>query len=92
MELLARWLDTAGTAAYLHVQPDTLRRLVKQGRVPRPSYHLGPRSPRWDRHQLDAAFDSSASSTNVAVAVQAGVQEILKASRTRRPVRPQGRN
>ena len=57
-----RWLDIDGAAAYLHVRPDELRRLVRQGRIPEPSRQLGPRRPRWDRIALDAVMEGKAAS------------------------------
>jgi predicted DNA-binding transcriptional regulator AlpA len=56
-----RWLDAETTAAYLGVWPELLPRLVGQGKIPRPSYHLGYRSPRWDREELDRQMSSLAS-------------------------------
>lgn len=66
-----RWLDPEAAAQYICVRTDALRRLVKQGRIPAPSYALGPRSPRWDRLALDAAFEQHG-----AVNVRAAVQEL----------------
>jgi predicted DNA-binding transcriptional regulator AlpA len=86
-----RWLDLASTARYLSVRPDALQRLVKAGRIPKPSYTLGPRSPRWDRSALDAAFDGASGSTDPDAASQAGVQQILAKGRTRRSVSAQRR-
>lgn len=51
-----RWLDPETTAAYLGVWVEALPRLVGQGKIPRPSYHLGYRTPRWDREELDRAL------------------------------------
>jgi hypothetical protein len=52
----ARWLDRKATANYICAHVDSLRRLVKSGKLPEPSYELGKRSPRWDRLALDAVF------------------------------------
>lgn len=82
-----RWLDADGAAAYISVRVDALSRLVKQGRIPKPDYTLGSRSPRWDRLALDAAFNGGAASTDIRTAVQAGVEKIIQASRTRRQAR-----
>lgn len=49
----ARWLDREAAAAYLSLRVDELPRKVKEGKLPQPSYHFGPKSPRWDRHKLD---------------------------------------
>lgn len=68
-----RWLNAEATARYLSVRVDALPRLVKAGRIPAPSYQLGKRMPRWDRLQLDAAFDGGTASTDPARAVAAYV-------------------
>jgi integrase len=73
----ARWLDREAVAQYIRVKESALPRLVKAGRLPPPSYHLGPRQPRWDRLALDACFEGGIASTDPDVAVQALVQEIL---------------
>lgn len=51
-----RWLDREAVARYISVRVDEIPRLLKTGRLPKPSYHLGPRSPRWDRGAVDQAF------------------------------------
>ena len=51
-----RWLDREATADYIGVRVDQLPRLRKKGLLPEPSLHLGPRTPRWDRLELDAKF------------------------------------
>ena len=84
-----RWLDRAGVAAYLCVRVDALPRLARQGKLPAPSYHLGARSPRWDRHALDSALSgtpSSAASDPDAVGA-AAVQAIADAARRRAGVK-----
>lgn len=87
-----RWLDAEATAAYISVRVDALSRLVRQGRIPRPDYRLGERSPRWDRLALDAAFNGGAASTDPRTASRAGVQKILAQGRARRPVSLEGRH
>lgn len=52
----ARWLDRDALAAHICVRPDAIARLVRAGRLPAPSYHLGPRQPRWDRERVDATL------------------------------------
>jgi hypothetical protein len=51
-----RWLKAEDAATYVGVRVDQMRRLVRAGKVPAPSYSLGPKSPRWDRLALDAVF------------------------------------
>lgn len=53
-ETLERWLNREAVAKRLCTQPHRLPRLVAEGRLPQPSMHLGPRSPRWDIHAIDA--------------------------------------
>lgn len=57
-----RWLDREATAQYIGVRVDHLPRLRRRGLLPEPSCHLGPRSPRWDRDALDAAFGAPVAS------------------------------
>ena len=49
----SRWLDAETVAKMLRVRASQLPGMVGRGRIPRPSYHLGYRSPRWDRGLLD---------------------------------------
>ena len=49
-----RWLSRRAAAEYLSMEVDHLKRHVKAGRLPKPSFHLGPKTPRWDREALDA--------------------------------------
>ena len=83
-----RWLDPVAVARYISVRVDALPRLVKEGRLPEPSRRLGPRSPRWDREALDAAFDGGAASTDPRIASQAVAEKIRAQGRTRRPANP----
>lgn len=80
----SRWLDPEAAAKYICVRPDALPRLVRQGRIPKPDYQLGPRSPRWDRFALDAAFDGGTASTDPRTASLASVQKIIAQGRSRR--------
>lgn len=88
----ARWLDPESVARYICVRPDALPRLVRQGRIPKPDYRLGPRSPRWDRHLLDAAFDGGQSSTDPTAASRACVEKILTEGRKNRTSDLSGRH
>lgn len=80
----SRWLDPEAAAKYISVRVDALSRLVRQGRIPKPDYSLGPRSPRWSRDSLDAIFDAGTASTDPRIASQASVQKILAQGRPRR--------
>ncbi len=58
-EEAARWMDREALAAYVSVRVDYIPRLVRSGKLPEPSYHLGPKCPRWDRAALDACFEGA---------------------------------
>jgi hypothetical protein len=66
-----RWMDRDACAAYISVRVDELPRLVKRGLIPTPSYHLGPRCPRWDRLALDARFGAPSPVTGAAALAHA---------------------
>lgn len=69
-----RWLDREALARHISVRVDYLPRLVKAGKLPPPSYHLGPKSPRWDRVVVDAQFTGGV--TCPAQELDALVQEV----------------
>jgi hypothetical protein len=52
--VIERWLTPEQTAQRLGTQVHKLPTLVKKGKLPSPSYHLGPRSPRYDLTTLDS--------------------------------------
>ena len=56
----SRWLDAEAVAKILRVRVSQLPGMVGRGRIPRPSYHLGYRSPRWDRGVLEASVRDAA--------------------------------
>lgn len=60
MEKGAQWLDRNALAQHISVRVDELPRLQKAHKLPRPSYHLGPKSPRWRRDQVDSLFSGNA--------------------------------
>jgi hypothetical protein len=80
----ARWLDREAAARHIRVKEAALAGLVRDGLIPAPSYRLGPKSPRWDRLALDAAFEGGVASTDPSIAVQALAEAIIKESRPRR--------
>jgi hypothetical protein len=67
----ARWLDRDALAAHICVRADAISRLQRSGRLPAPSYHLGPRQPRWDRDKVDAALSGGVASTDPGIAIHA---------------------
>ena len=42
-----RWLDRKALAEYISVRVDHIPRLLRQGKLPQLSKHLGERTPRW---------------------------------------------
>lgn len=56
MREAAEWLDRRALADYITARVDELPRLQKRLLLPTPSYHLGPKSPRWRRSEVDALF------------------------------------
>ncbi|GBQ44970.1 helix-turn-helix transcriptional regulator [Komagataeibacter europaeus] len=53
-DLLERWVGPSSLAKRLDTTPRNLPRYVAEGKIPQPSYHLGPKTPRWDIHAVDA--------------------------------------
>lgn len=82
------WLDRRGLADYISARVDELPRLQRAHKLPVPSYHLGPKSPRWRRKEVDDMFSgvSGPSKPTMEQAVANVVQNIL----SRRSRRPQG--
>lgn len=66
-----RWLDREALALHISVRVDAIARLQRAGRLPQPSYHLGPRQPRWDRSKVDAALSGGVASTDAGTAIHA---------------------
>jgi hypothetical protein len=58
-----RWLDREALAAHISVRVDEVQRLQRGGKLPAPSYHLGPRSPRWWSPEVDSRFGLAVAST-----------------------------
>lgn len=88
----ARWLDPDGCARHIRVPVGQLRRLVREGRIPAPSYQLGPRQPRWDRLALDSQMEGGTASDATEEAVQNLVEDILAGKKTHRHAHARGRN
>lgn len=57
-----RWLTPDATADYIGAKVHELPRLRRAGKLPEPSYYLGPRKPRYDRIALDALFTKATES------------------------------
>jgi hypothetical protein len=72
-----RWLSPAMAASYLSVRPDALPRLVRQGKLPRPDYTLGPRSPRYDRDAIDKLMAGASQKMTAMEAAENVVKNII---------------
>ena len=73
-----RWLDRDALARYIAVEKADLPKLVRARKLPAPSHHLGPKSPRWDRAKVDAMFTGEASSVHVRAAISAAAEAIAQ--------------
>jgi hypothetical protein len=78
-----RWLDPDTAAAYIRVRVERLRPMVKAGKLPPPSYHLGPNQPRYDRLALDKVFEGevTADAYNPSAIVQSAIDRIIEKGR-----------
>jgi len=72
-----RWLSPDATGAYIGVRVERLRPMVRAGKIPPPSYHLGPTQPRWDRLALDAAFTGKSATSDAQAVAQRVADDIL---------------
>lgn len=79
-----RWLSRKTLAAYISIRPSGVSRLVDEGRLPKPSLALGPRSPRWDRLAVDEAFLGESDRAEADAAIAAAVADILREGSKRR--------
>ena len=52
------WLDTQQLCSKLGISLATVRRKIKSGIIPQPSYHLGEYMPRWAESEIDTLMDS----------------------------------
>ena len=51
------WLDRKALAErYSLTSKRAVARLERLGKLPKPSYHLGPKSPRWRTQDVEALF------------------------------------
>jgi hypothetical protein len=75
------WLGLESTAEWYDVRPDALMRLVRQGKIPKPDYFLGPRKPRWNKELLDGSVNTRIKSADATIAAEATIAKILKGRR-----------
>ena len=79
--MTGRWLDVERAAEHLRVRPEEVRRLTLAGKIPAPSYQLGPRRPRWDREALDAAMRNAFTGQNsldISAATDAYCEQLIR--------------
>jgi hypothetical protein len=81
-----RWLNPDNAAAYIGVRVERLRPLVKAGKLPPPSYHLGPNQPRFDRLALDRVFggEGRRDAEDTSAAFQRAASQIIEEGRRKR--------
>lgn len=73
-----------GCAVHLNIGEATFLALVRAGKFPRASYHLGPRSPRWSTEALDRAMEGAPASDVTREAFSGLVKKIEEEGRARR--------
>ena len=78
------WRDARRCAEHLDVSEARFLALVRSGKFPGPSYHLGDRSPRWRTEALDRAMDPNSASDVTREAVNGLVEKIEAKGRSRR--------
>jgi predicted DNA-binding transcriptional regulator AlpA len=78
------WLDTRNAAGHLDLSEARFLVLVKSGKFPRPSYHLGGRSPRWNSEALDSAMNPETALNVTREAFSGLVKKIEEKGGTRR--------
>lgn len=82
-DVAPRWLDADDAARHLGLRVDAFLRRVKAANLPPPSYHLGQRTPRWDRQALDSSLAVGAASPAAGRPFSEVVREILAEGRKR---------
>jgi len=90
MTTLHRWLSPEQCAARIGAKEHQLPRMVRAGKLPAPSLHLGPRTPRYDILALDALMSGAQSVRSADQATQETVSAIIE--RARRKTAAGGRN
>ena len=79
------WLDRRALAERLLISRDDIARLVKRGRLPVPSYHLGPRSPRWDAEAIDTMMAGRQTAASTDAIVQEAARALAQGRQNRTP-------
>jgi hypothetical protein len=87
----ARWLSPKMLGCYLGRDPKTLLKLVRAGKLPKPTYQLGPKSPRYDRLAVDAMLTGQTEHSDAEDIANRAIQR-MRAEYENRPARARGRN
>lgn len=83
---MTRWLDRDALADRLSIRVHEIPRLARDGKLPQPSYHLGPRSPRWDCQEVDAMMAGAAPSRPEAI-MQGAINGIIEQANRKKDAR-----
>jgi hypothetical protein len=77
------WRDARRSAEHLDISEARFLALVRAGKFPPASYHMGERSPRWNTDALDSAMDRTTVGRDIGEAVNDVVAEIQKEAKSR---------
>jgi hypothetical protein len=86
-----RWLSPKALGRYLGRDPKTLPELVRVGKLPRPTYHLGPKSPRYDRVAVDSMLIGRSEEADAEEIASRAIRQ-MRAEYESRPTRTRRRN
>jgi hypothetical protein len=86
-----RWLSPKMLARYIARDVKGLSALVRAGKLPTPSYHLGRKSPRFDRLAVDAILCGDKEKTDAEEITSRAIQR-MRAEHEDRSARPQRRH
>jgi hypothetical protein len=78
------WRDARRSAEHLDISEARFLALVKSGKFPAPSYHMGERTPRWNTEALDRAMNPNSALDVTQRAVDGLVKKIEAKGRARR--------
>lgn len=77
------WRDARRSSEHLDISEARFLALVRSGKFPAPSYHMGERSPRWSTEALDRAMDQTTVVRDIGEAVNDVVEEIRREAKSR---------
>ena len=86
-----RWLSPKALGHYLGRDPKTLTGLARAGKLPKPTYQLGPKSPRYDRVAVDAMLTGQREDADAEDIANRAIQR-MRAEYENRPARARRRN